>query len=342
MISRLKTSILSRSKSLTRRSLSGEGHIFMLHRVLPSRQRDEYKFNRDLAITPEGLERNIRRLKELKYDFISIGEVERRLNNPSNKKWVVFTLDDGYSDNLNIALPIFEKNNIPFTIYVSNCFPNNNAVYWWYDLEKYILNNDSVDLNTINIKLKVSNQSKEEKINNYKTIREFLRKGDLNLHKSFLVDVVGAPLDEYFLKHRSLNLTWEELEFLNKHPLVTIGAHTLNHLSLKNQSDENVKIQIIGGLEEMEAKLGCKISHFAYPYGSLDDVGLRSVDVLKSMNIKSAVLNHPGGIFKEHINYPYQLPRMGISDDTSDERLDDFLSGKLHLNFNGVEKVIKL
>ena len=342
MISRLKTSILSRSKILTRRSLSGEGHILMLHRVLHENQRDEYKFNRDLAITPKGLERNIKRLKALNYDFISIGEVEGRLKKPFREKWVVFTLDDGYSDNLNIALPIFEKHNIPFTIYVSNCFPNNNAIYWWYDLEKYILNNDSVDLNPININLKVSNQSEEEKTKNYKTIRELLRKGDLNLHKSFLVNVVGASLNEYFLKHSSINLTWEELASLNKHPLVTIGAHTLNHLSLKNQNDENVKVQIIKGLEEMEARLGCKISHFAYPYGSLDDVDLRSVHVLKSKNVKSAVLNHPGGIFKEHINYPYQLPRMGLSDETSAERLDDFLSGKLHLNFNGVDKVIKL
>ena len=342
MLGRIKTSLYSRSPFLTKKMLSGKGFIFMLHRVLPNEERSKYTWNQGLAISPEGLERNIKRLQELDYDFISIDEVEERLKDNSDKKWIVFTLDDGYSDNLNFALPIFEKHNIPFTIYVSNCFPNNNAIYWWYDLEKYILNNDSVNLNPININLKVSNQSEEEKTKNYKTIRELLRKGDLNLHKSFLVNVIGESLNEYFLKHSSINLTWEELASLNKHPLVTIGAHTLNHLSLKNQNDENVKVQIIKGLEEMETKLGCEISHFAYPYGSLDDVDLRSVNVLRSKNVKSAVLNHPGGIFKEHINYPYQLPRMGLSDETSAERLDDFLSGKLHLNFNGVDKVIKL
>jgi len=342
MISKLKAAILNRSKWLTRKFLSGEGHVLMLHRVLPQKDREKYSFNKGLAISIEGLEKKIKRFQELDFDFISMNEVEFRLRNPLKKKWIAFTLDDGYADNLSYALPIFEKYNIPFTIYVSNCFPNDKAIYWWYDLEKYILNNDSVNLNPININLKVSNQSEEEKTKNYKTIRELLRKGDLNLHKSFLVNVVGASLNEYFLKHSSINLTWEELASLNKHPLVTIGAHTLNHLSLKNQNDENVKVQIIKGLEEMEARLGCKISHFAYPYGSLDDVDLRSVHVLKSKNVKSAVLNHPGGIFKEHINYPYQLPRMGLSDETSAERLDDFLSGKLHLNFNGVDKVIKL
>ena len=342
MISKLKAAILNRSKWLTRKFLSGEGHVLMLHRVLPQKDREKYSFNKGLAISIEGLEEKIKWFQELDFDFISMNQVEFRLRNPLKKKWIAFTLDDGYADNLSYALPVFEKYNIPFTIYVSNCFPNNKAIYWWYDLERYIINNDFVDLSPIKIECRYPNKTPKEKLGNYNRIRELLRKGDVRLHENFIVLILGELLDDYHRRNKSLNLTWKEIIKLNEHPLVTIGAHTLNHVSLKNQTDKDIKTQILVGIEEMESKTGTEMCHFAYPYGSLDDVDLRTINVLKNKKIKTAVLNHPGGIFKEHINSLYQIPRMGLSDETPENRIKDLISGKLHLNFNGIKKVIEL
>tara|TARA_Y100000766_G_scaffold281004_1_gene291758 strand:- start:5384 stop:6418 length:1035 start_codon:yes stop_codon:yes gene_type:complete len=340
MIKRLIESVLHRSNYLTNKLYSGEGHIFMLHRILPIEEKSKYEYNFSLAITPSGLEKFINKFQSDGYDFISLDEALVRLEKPKEKKFICFTIDDGYSDNLTYALPIFKKYNIPFTIYISNCFPDNKAICWWYDLEKYIKKFDYIDLTSIGVDYKYDNSSIALKDSNYSVIREIFRRSSLDIHQRFIIEKIGISLDEYYEKNKSRNLTWEEIKFLDKDPLVTIGGHTLNHLSLKNQSDEEVENQVVNGLRFFKEKSGIIIQHFAYPYGSLDDFDQRSIKILKSNGIKTAVLNHPGGIFKDNLEFSYQIPRIGLSDETSAERLEEFFNGKLHLNFNGINKLV--
>ena len=341
MIKRLLESVLHRSNYLTNKLYSGEGHIFMLHRILPMEEKSKYKYNFSLAITPLGLEKFINQFQSEGYDFISLDEALLRLQKPQKNKFICFTIDDGYSDNLKYALPIFKKYNIPFTIYVSNCFPDNTAIYWWYDLESYIKGSDYVDLSLIDIDYKSINNSIELKDLNYKNIREILRKSSLDVHQRFITEIIGVPLEEYYENNNFKSLTWEEIKFLHKEPLVTIGGHTLDHLSLKYQSDKELENQVFNGLESFKEKSGIRIQHFAYPYGSLDDFDKRSIETLKAAGIKTAVLNHPGCVFKNNLEFCYQIPRIGLSDDTSLERLKEFFNGKMHLNFNGINKVVK-
>ena len=51
MIKRLLESVLHRSNYLTNKLYSGEGHIFVLHRILPMEEKSKYKYNFSLAIT---------------------------------------------------------------------------------------------------------------------------------------------------------------------------------------------------------------------------------------------------------------------------------------------------
>lgn len=340
MIKRFLESVLHRSHYLTNKLYSGEGYIFMLHRVLPIEEKSKYEYNLSLAITPSGLEKFINQFQSDGFDFISLDEALLRLKKPQKNKFICFTIDDGYSDNLVFALPIFKKYKIPFTIYISNSFPDNKAIYWWYDLEMYIKKSDYVDLASIGIAYKADNRLVESKDTNYNVIREIFRRSSLDTHQRFIVEIVGVSLDEYHEKNKSINLTWEEIKFLAKDPLVTIGGHTLNHLSLKNQSDQEVENQVVNSMNSFQEKSGIIIQHFAYPYGSLDDFDQRSINILKSNGIKTAVLNHPGGIFKDNLEFSYQIPRIGLSDETSAERLEEFFNGKLHLNFNGINKVV--
>ena len=112
---------------LTKKIIGGKGYIFMLHRILPKVERDKFDFNKSLAISPEALQVFIDQFKLLGFKFISIDDVLEYLKKKNSKKFIVFTLDDNYKDNLTFNLPIFEKNNVPFTVYITNCFPNKNT-----------------------------------------------------------------------------------------------------------------------------------------------------------------------------------------------------------------------
>ena len=98
--------------------LRGRGVIFTLHHVRPADPRP-FQPNRHLEITPDFLDATIRTLVGRGYRFIPLDEVPAALAEPEGRKpFAVFTLDDGFRDNRDHALPVFERHGVPFTIFV--------------------------------------------------------------------------------------------------------------------------------------------------------------------------------------------------------------------------------
>ena len=336
MLNRLLESICFRVPSITKKYLSGKGFVFMLHRVLPNEE-NKYYWNEGLAITPDGIKKWAEYFRKKGFDLVSMDEALLRINDKNAKKFIAFTLDDGYKDNLKYGLPAFEALNLPCTIYIANCFPNNKAIYWWYFLEEYLKHNNQIDLHSIGISFSKS-YTKEKAKEVYNEVRELLRRCNYEIHVKFATEICGVEDLEQL--NKDLNLTWDEVRTLNDHPLITIGGHTINHVSIKNQSIKVIENEIIAGTKELEKEIKTPVKHFAFPYGSLDDVEAANFEVLRKMNYNSAVLNHPGSIFEHKENEYFAIPRMGLSDDTSEERINNLFCGKVHLNLNGLKKVI--
>lgn len=341
MIKKIKQAVISRSNFLIKKIYSGEGFVFMLHRVLPQNEREKYNYNRSLSISPEALEKYILDFKDQGYDLISMDEVLRRIEKPTNKKFIAFTIDDGYKDNLEHGLAVFEKHDVPVTIYVTTCFPEMKAIYWWYFLEDFLSASETLDLTSLGVNLKLEgliNQDAKEKA--YHRAAGLIKPLSYEGHLKFVTEVCGVGSAELMDCNQKNNMSWADIIKLNKSPLVSIGAHTLDHLSLKNQKSVVSENQISESILILEQKLGEKIRHFAYPYGSLEDAGEREFNILEGLNIKSGVFNHPGSVFTAHKSNPYQIPRIGLCDETKGERLDAFFLGKLHFGFNGLNKLI--
>lgn len=315
----------------------GEGIIFMLHRVLPENLREQWDYNKGLAITPEYLEKVILYLKDKDFQFISLDNLVEQLNYPKKdkQKFVCFTIDDGYRDNITYGLPIFEKHNVPFTIYVSNSLPNGNAHFWWYWLEERIVNSDAFFFKGENYLLK----SAEEKKKIYSLLRNQLKNMQLNERLQIIKKLFQRDDEQIQAESKELGLTWEELRIYAQNPLITFGAHTLNHLSLSHLSDEEAEQEIVEGKSEMEKALGFKINHFAYPYGGKEDVGEREVELVRKAGFDSATLNQRGNVFLKHKKFPFQLPRYALGNETSFQQIDYFLNGITHFGDNGWRKV---
>lgn len=336
MINKLLTSVYYRLPFLAKWRLSGKGFVFMLHRVLPAELNEKHQWNKGLAITPEGLERWVIYFRNLGFDLVSMDEAHRRKNSGNSKPFIALTMDDGYKDNLIYGLPVLERLQTPCTIYVANCFPNNTAVYWWYFLEEYVSTNSSINLNTIGIDYQ-KEFSEGDRKDVYDEVRELLRKSSYETHLAFAHEICGIKNLEPL--NAELNLTWAEVQALDANALITIGGHTQHHVSLKNQTPEDIEYEISQGTAELNKHLKSPTRHFAYPYGSLDDVSVGLFAHLQRLGYQTAVLNHPGSIFNGY-ETDFQIPRMGLSDDTSKQRLLNLFSGKVHLHFNGTKKAI--
>jgi peptidoglycan/xylan/chitin deacetylase (PgdA/CDA1 family) len=122
------------------------GTVYMLHRCSPI-NRDNLYWNEHMKVSP-GFLKNFLIERSKTHEFISLdtlfelSKTGKRLKRP----FLVMTFDDGYRDNYEYALPIFDEMRIPFTVYVTNSFPDKKAFLWWYVLEDILQKNDTIVL----------------------------------------------------------------------------------------------------------------------------------------------------------------------------------------------------
>lgn len=117
------------------------GEIWMLHRVVEQRSNEPKQ--RELEVTPDWLEQKILEYKSKGYTFISINNLttlNTQHSTLNTKKWVCLTFDDGYRDNYTLAYPMLKRLNVPFTVYVTTGFIDNQLPMWWYPNEQLGIN----------------------------------------------------------------------------------------------------------------------------------------------------------------------------------------------------------
>jgi peptidoglycan/xylan/chitin deacetylase (PgdA/CDA1 family) len=79
------------------------------------------------TVTPENFERQLAEIKKRKLKTIKLGELVDLLKKKEDiSNTVCITFDDGYRDNLEIALPLLEKYEIPASFFVATGFIGKN------------------------------------------------------------------------------------------------------------------------------------------------------------------------------------------------------------------------
>ena len=129
---------LTGAHHLLRPIFSGVGSIFMLHHVRPRRDA-EFQPNRHLEVDPDFLRATLSHLRSQAIEIITMDEVHRRLVERNfSRRFACFTLDDGYRDNRDCALPVMREFDAPFTVYVTSDFAEGTGRLWWIALEMVI------------------------------------------------------------------------------------------------------------------------------------------------------------------------------------------------------------
>src|SRR5580658_8913480 len=105
----IKAALLRSLVAISRYHYAGIGVILSLHRVVPAGQQSRQLDNLALELTPETLEQLIAHLRANNCHFATLDEVPALLASPGRQRFVCFTFDDGYLDNLTHALPIFSR-----------------------------------------------------------------------------------------------------------------------------------------------------------------------------------------------------------------------------------------
>ncbi len=298
----------------------GMGSILMFHRVLPEAQQSRLPVNREIEVSPDYLEAAVRHLRSRGYAFVSLDELAEALDKSVTRKVAAITFDDGYRDNLQYALPLLKSLNVPFALYVTTSFPDHTALIWWYALEEWLLQN-----------------------------RQGRTLAELDLEFSRLRTEVGSPqaVRAFFAARHidplrfatTLALNWDELRILAKEPLVTIGAHTVNHFPLSLLPEADARTEITESKRRLEQELGVKISHFSYPFGNRQSAGAREFRLAKEAGFRTATTTRSGNIFPEHRESLMALPRL-LADGETLRRLNARQNGLMTSLKYGLRRVV--
>jgi peptidoglycan/xylan/chitin deacetylase (PgdA/CDA1 family) len=326
---------------LLRPFFAGVGAIVMLHHVRPPRPA-AFQPNRLLEVSPEFLDQTLTWLRSQDIDIVTLDEMHRRLTaRDFARRFVCITFDDGYRDNKVNAYPILKRHDAPFCIYVPTSFPERRGKLWWLALEAVIADNDAITVAIDGGERTLACATVQQKREAYDTVYWWLRGLPTEAEILAFVDAlaarhgvdIGPVADE-------LCMDWSEIRALAADPLVTIGAHTVNHVMLGKATEEAARHELKASRETIEAALGAEVRHLAYPYGGRDLVGPREFRIASELGYRTAVTTRPGVLFPEHDQYLTALPRLSLNGEYQAARyVKVLMSGAATALFNGFRRV---
>jgi peptidoglycan/xylan/chitin deacetylase (PgdA/CDA1 family) len=236
-----------------------------------------------------------------KYSMVDMDHFEAGSNNKTERTACHVTFDDGHITFYTIAYPILKKYNIPTTLFVSPEITTSGKNFWFNEIEGY----DNKILTPI-----IANQLgvAEKEI---ESVHRTLAMKCLNMEGiQKVIDVYKAQTGTTIKPSQYMNVN--EITEVKNSGLVTIGAHTLHHPILSNESDEISNNEITASIKGLEELLKHKIKYFAYPNGIPGiDFTQREMDCLQKNNIRLAVTTETD--YVNSSNNIYNLPRIGIS-----------------------------
>ena len=309
----------SRPISALATSITGRGiPIFMMHRMAAEGQPSS-------GTTPEHLRDCLRYLVDNGYAFVSLEQVITAMTNQTTlpEKAVVFTMDDGFSDQGQIAAPIFLEFDCPLTFFVitslldKSLWPWDAQVSWIIDNS----NKQSLDIiltdETFNIELGDSNQKRLAR----EIVRNTFKEIDAELVPDLLqqlADTAGVSIPE-IPPPGFQPLDWDnarELEAMG----VRFAPHSKTHRILSKLSRESAKDEILGSWETINRELNNPLKVFCYPTGRVLDFGPREIKILQDEGFIGAAATIAGYVEPENSSAEqvFRLPRLELPDSMTD------------------------
>lgn len=203
----------------------------------------------------------------LNYDVITIEDIP---HTKLHEQTATISFDDGYKDNVEIALPILEKYGIKASFYVATDCIDNQIPTWTYYLEHLFKNTQKTELSlnfdylpeTMRVKQLPDYNSR---IAYVKKLKPFLK----NLTQAQRREIVLYILNVYNdVQKPDVMMSWNDLKKLRAQGH-QIGSHTKSHTMLGHVTDETrLMEELKGSRDRIHEVLGEYPKTISYPNGS--------------------------------------------------------------------------
>ncbi len=327
---------------LARPFTGGSGAIFMLHHVRPPRGRAGFAPNAGLDVTPEFLDAVIGFVKARGWRLLSLEEAAEELRGNIRQKapFAVFTLDDGFRDNLEHAVPIFRRHACPFTVFAAPAYVDGKGELWWDALEEAIATSEVVRPGLEGLPAELPARTDEERRATWEALYWPVRGMEQHAQRKWIHRFAEAHGVDLVALCRREVMSWQELRSLAADPLCTIGAHTVHHYAVALLDTDEALAEMMESKVRLEDELGGPVRTFAYPYGDAGSAGPRDFALAEKAGFNVAVTTRKGLIYPEHADHLMALPRVSLNGFYQKIRyVDVLLSGAPFVLFNGLKRL---
>ncbi|MEA3335017.1 MAG: polysaccharide deacetylase family protein [Chloroflexota bacterium] len=240
------------------------------------------------------------------FRFANVDEVDAFLHgdHPLRSSCLV-SFDDGDRSFRDVALPVLQELSIPALLFVSPAILAANSGYWFQELGELRRRLDAATIRRtmaeqLDIRydavtgFAINSLAKQMPLADLRQVIEALQGQST---------VTGSTTD---------NLSLDEVRDLSQLDLITIGAHTMHHAILRNESREIATREIDDSIDTLAELTGQPIRTFAYPNGVPGvDFSDREQRALREKGVTLAFATHSG--FLGPKTDPLAIPRIAMS-----------------------------
>ncbi|WP_164078346.1 polysaccharide deacetylase family protein [Alteromonas facilis] len=273
------------------------------------------------ALSPDGHDLNFLRqclahLRKEHYNPISLESLINMANNNLDipPRSIVFTIDDGFKDNIVDTASVFGEFDIPLTCFVITDFID-KGLWPWDDQVKFALSSSHLQKCTLFLP-DTSELMLEQQNSSFLYLKTFLRDKlkrqpqstiynwiKDTLYPSLEVDVPVGPPSSF------LPASWNDInQFISAGHFV--APHTQSHRILSMLTMEEARREINDSYSLLKEKVTSVSPVFAYPTGRQGDFTERDEQMCAELGLSAAVSTVPG-YWSPNCNQ-YSIPRFSF------------------------------
>lgn len=294
------------------------GVVVTLHHVRPGSPAS-FAPNAHLSVTPDFLAEFVTAARSDGFSFIGLDELLHAARTGRDGRSIAVTLDDGFRDNAEHALPVFRRLEVPFTIFVCPGFCDRKGELWWEALELIVRDNDEIAVKGL-AQRAIPARTRTEKQAAFRRLERWLA---AELDEGAQREAIHALADRHGVDlggiAGDLVMNWDELRAVAADPLCTIGAHTMSHPALARLPADRAVAEMRDSADRLERELGRRPWAIAFPYGTPAAAGAREARLAAEAGFAASFTTRPGYVAAGSDRHG--LPRVSLNGLFQDARL---------------------
>jgi peptidoglycan/xylan/chitin deacetylase (PgdA/CDA1 family) len=254
---------------------------------------------------PRGLERQLRFLRR----YTNVMDLREALaalasGRPLPPRAVAITFDDGYRDQLELAVPMLERLGLPATFFLIPGVLSRTVRPWWELIAWVFLSarRDVVSWEGVTMTVRTPAERRSALL----AVAERLKRRDRAARDAALEELTGLLAPDGDPADDEMFLDWDGARRLARGRFA-IASHTFHHGILSQEDEQTQRHDLLVSREQLKRELGVEVDLLAYPNGRLGDYDDTTMAAARQAGYSHAITTMPG--WNRPSTPPYEVLR---------------------------------